>query len=102
MSARDRLDELAEAAGYGPVALDQLAEALFCERPDGELTEAQLASLTEAVEVAYLAPLDEVALLTLIEQHRATFEDWRTSFWREALERANASHNAANSAAQAA
>lgn len=102
MSARDRLDELAEAAGYGPVALDQLAEALFYQRPAGELSQAQLASLAEAVEVAYLAPLEEVALLNSIEQHRATSEDWRASFWRETLDRANASANAANSATQAA
>jgi hypothetical protein len=102
MSVGRRLQQLADAAGYGPEALGLLAEVTLPRHRGEELTEAERGHLAEAVEVAFLAPLDETELFAAIQRHRDSAEDWRTAFWRETLDAANASYNAAISSRPAA
>lgn len=94
MTARERLGAMATAAGYTPLALAMLADAVLRDFRIGiALDAAQLADVSCAVEVAVQAGLSDAEVRELVPAFQRRGGDWRAALWRILLARANRRFN---------
>lgn len=94
MTARERLRAMATAAGYSPLVLAMLADAVMPSFRIGRALEtAQLQHVSCAVEVAAQAGLSDADVRELVPAFQRRGGDWRTSLWRILLARANRRFN---------
>ena len=94
MTARERLSAMANAAGYSPLVLAMLADAVMPDFRIGQALErARLQQVSCAVEVAAQAGLSDADVRELVPAFQRRAGDWRTSLWRILLARANRRFN---------
>ena len=93
--ARERLQQLAHAAGYGRDVLEAVADAAlhpYQPQPGQRATDGQLRQITRAVDVLVSAGRTGAEVLTRLGGFKDAGGDWRLEFWRAELAQAN--HNA--------
>lgn len=96
-SERERLQQLARAAGYGRDVLEAIADAALHPhqpKPGQRATDRQLRQITGAVDVLVTAGRTGAQILTRLGGFKDAGGDWRFEFWRAELAQANRNDNA--------
>lgn len=90
--ARERLAQMARAAGYDRSVLEAIADAALHPRQPGpgeRATHCQLHQITAAIDVLTTAGRTPAQVLTRLGGFKDAGGEWRFEFWRAELAEAN-------------